>query len=169
MQAAFQAAQNAHADAKRECANAKSKVQQATNELHHIQRSSGPHQDAIKFDDQAGPLLDAIHKNKQRFRMPVLGPVGACLSLEASANKCACRPSHCLHTTCFASLQEQARCHFRNTASAATLTLLQPLNCCAANLHGVLDVLLLEVPRSNVIIHAMLCKTLENRSPHHSY
>lgn len=90
LQAAVNAAHAALAEAKRESLSAKAKVQQATNELHSLQRSSGPHQEAMAFDDQAGLLLDEIHKNRQLFSKPVLGPVGACISLERSANRYAC-------------------------------------------------------------------------------
>jgi hypothetical protein len=67
--------------------NVKKAVERATRELHQMQRSGGPHQEAVAFDGQAGALLDAIARNKNMFRKPVLGPIGSCLSLEPSANK----------------------------------------------------------------------------------
>lgn len=97
LQAELLTAKQAHSNARIQCEDAKKKVQQATNELHQLQRSNGPYQDAMTFDDQAGALLDAISKNKQRFRKPVLGPLGACISLEASANKYACLSSWFSH------------------------------------------------------------------------
>lgn len=99
LQSAMTAVQATHQEAQERCNSAKSKVEQATHELHNLQRNSGPHQDAMTFDGQAGFLLDAIHKNKHRFRKPVLGPIGTCLSLEPSADRYAYLPNHSMSTS----------------------------------------------------------------------
>jgi hypothetical protein len=54
--------------------------------LFQVQQSISAHQQVDLFVPDGGALLEAIARNKGKFRQPVLGPIGA--NIELSDNRC---------------------------------------------------------------------------------